>query len=242
MLFLQTGLFCVILLWLNFSVAFAQDISLPEPNFKKPVLQALKNQRSVRSFDGKDLSDQELSELLWAAFGINRPETGGRTAPSGGNSRETDIYVILKKGAYLYNPQEHRLDLVTSEDLQPILWTQDYAQSVPVHLAYVSNLNRFTQKLPIEYTMMHSGLIAQNVNIYCASEGLGSVVRSPRDSGKLHKALNLTENQKVTAWHAVGHPGVAENLQSDKGGGKSGRKGSAPTGKGGSIPPLVRPN
>ena len=212
------------------------DIKLPEPDFKKPIIQALKNQRSIKSFDDKDLSDQELSEVLWAAFGINRPETGGRTAPSGGNSQETDIYVILKKGTYLYNPQEHRLDLVTNENLQSILVTQVYAKSVPVHLAYVANLNKFTQKLPIEYTMMHSGSIAQNVNIYCASVGLGSVMRSPRDSGRLHKALNLREDQKVTVWHAIGYVNVGGDIPSEPGKG-----GSTPTGEGGIITPLVRP-
>ena len=88
---LKIGLICTIMFCFSVPVTLAQDIKLPEPDFKKPVLQALKNQRSIRSYDGTDLSDQELSELLWAAFGINRPETGGRTAPSGGGSHEIDM-------------------------------------------------------------------------------------------------------------------------------------------------------
>jgi len=245
---LKAGLFCTILFCFSFSGAFAQDIKLPEPDLKKPVLKALKNQRSVRSFDSKEVPLQLLAEVLWAGFGINRPETGGRTAPSGGGSREIDIYVVLKKGTYKYNPQEHSLDLVTNEDLRPIMFTQDYAESIPVNLAYVSNLNRLTTKLPIEYTMMHSGLVAQNVNIYCVSVGLGSVIRSPRDSGKLAEALNLREDQKVLAWHALGYPGTGGSEQAGKKGAKSGKKAAKkgtkrPKGKGGGggIPPLVSP-
>jgi len=105
------------------------------------------------------------------------------------------------------------------------MWTQSYAKSAPVHLAYVSNTDKFTRMLPADFTLIHTGLIAQNVNIYCAAVGLGTVVRSPRDGGKLHEALNLSENQKITVWQAVGYPGEGGDEQAGKGGAKGKAKG-----------------
>jgi len=207
------------------SKAFAQNIELPAPDMKKVIMMAFKNRRTHYSYEDKELSNQEISDLLWAAFGINRPETGKRTAPSGGNRQETDIYVLLKKGTYLYNPKENRLDLVTKENLQHIMWTQPYAESAPVHLAYVSNTDRMVPALTSDFTMLHTGLIAQNVNIYCAAVGLATAVRTPRGGGKLHKALNLSEVQKITCWQAVGYPGEEIDMQTAKGGKKGGKKG-----------------
>ncbi len=213
---------------LNSQKAFAQDIKLPEQSMKNSIMEALKNRKSTRSYDGTELSDQELSEVLWAAFGINRSD-GKRTAPSGANTQETDIYVLLKKGSYLYNPQENKLELVSKENLQHIMFTQPYAESVPVHLIFVSNVNEVTDQLPPEYTLLHSGFISQNVSLYCAAVGLGTVVRSPRSGGELNKALKLSENQKITLWQAVGHPGEASDKKPEKGGGRGFGGGSKPS-------------
>jgi len=197
--------------------AFAQNIELPAPDMKKVIMKAFQNRRTHYSYLPKELSDQDLSDVLWAAFGINRPETGKRTAPSGGNRQETDIYVLLKKGTYLYNAKESRLDLVTKENLQPIMHTAPYAESVPVHLAYVSNTDKMVQALTSDFTMLHTGLIAQNVNIYCAAVGLATAVRTPRGGGKLHEALNLSEVQKITCWQAIGYPGPEVDMATAKG-------------------------
>ena len=195
--------------------ASAQDIDLPEPDFSKPIIQAYKNRETARSFSQKDISMEVLSEVLYAAFGVNRPESGNRTAASGGNSKETDIYVLLKTGTYIYNANEHRLDLVTKDNLQSIMHTQSYAKDIPVHLAYVSNTDRLTSRLTPEYTYVHAGLIAQNVEIYCSYIGLAAGIRTPRDGGKLNEALNLTEKQVVTIWHAIGYHGESTMTETD---------------------------
>src|ERR1039457_4099054 len=106
---------------------FAQSIDLPAPQKTggMPLMDALAKRSTARAFDSIELSPQQLSSLLWAAFGINRPD-GKRTAPSARNFQETDIYVLLKSGAYVYNAKSNKLDLVVAEDIRALGGTQAF--------------------------------------------------------------------------------------------------------------------
>jgi SagB-type dehydrogenase family enzyme len=204
----KVGLYCLLLYWVGATSAFAQDIKLPAPNLDKPIMQALKNRQSTRKYSSQELSDQTLSELLWAAYGINRPATGGRTAPSAMNARETAIYVLMAKGAYVYDAETQSLKLVTANNLLDLVARQEYVKPAPLHLVYVSDLGKLsrTGEKKELFAMAHTGFISQNVYLYCASEGLGTVVRAGMDVEGLHNALNLGKNQMITLTQTIGYP------------------------------------
>ncbi|MCX7797213.1 MAG: SagB/ThcOx family dehydrogenase [Melioribacter sp.] len=188
-----------------------EKIKLPTPQTEigKPLMQALKLRASVRAFDTKELSLQELSNLLWAAYGINRPESGKRTAPSAMNWQEYDIYVVLDNGAYLYNAKENELILITKGDIREYCGVQDFVKTAPVNLVYVADLSRVSrvnEEDKIIFVAADCGFIAQNVYLYCASEGLACVVRGLVNKEKLPQALKLNQNQKIILSQTVGYP------------------------------------
>ena len=145
----------------------AVSIKLPEPqtNGGKPLMQALKERRSSRAFSDEELPQQVLSDLLWAAFGINRSDSGMRTAPSAHNMQEIDIYVAMHKGLYLYEPKQHILKLVAMEDVRGVTGMQGFVTTAPVNLIYVADYSRM-DKVGNEkdfYSAIDTGFIAQNV-------------------------------------------------------------------------------
>jgi nitroreductase len=185
----------------------AQDlkpIPLPKPQTEggKPLMQVLKERKSTREFGADKLSPQALSNLLWAAFGINR-EDGRRTAPSASNRQEIEIYAVMADGTYRYDAKANQLEPVVKEDLRSATGSQDFVGQAPLNLVYVADLGK--QKLS-EWAFADTGFIAQNVYLYCASEGLVTVVRAmvPRDP--LAKALNLRPEQRITLSQTVGYP------------------------------------
>jgi len=159
-----------------------RPIDLPKPQMTggKPLMEALRDRQSIRSFQSKPLPAQVLSNLLWAAFGINRPESGKRTAPSARNWQEMDIYVVLPEATYLYDAKAHRLNPVLAGDHRAATGGQDFVKDAPVNLVLVADLAK-TGDASSESTRVSvavdAGLIAQNVYLFCASEGLGTVVR-----------------------------------------------------------------
>jgi SagB-type dehydrogenase family enzyme len=186
-------------------------IKLPDPqvNGGKPLMQALKDRTSSRSFSPQKLSDQTLSNLLWAAFGVNRPGTGKRTAPSAVNWQEIDIYVVTAEGLYLYNAKNQTLELISSGDIRAATGKQDYAKEAPVTLVYVADFLRMGKALKEDkelYSAADTGFISQNVYLYCASEGLATVVRGSIDRLALTKALKLRHDQKIILAQSVGYP------------------------------------
>ena len=204
----KVSLCCLVLFGVSAASAFAQDVPLPAPNLDKPLMQALQNRQSTRQYSSQEVSEQTLAELLWAAFGVNRPEAGGRTAPSAMNARETVIYVLLAKGTYLYDAEHHRLKLVAAKDLREFVTKQDFVKPAPVHLVFVADtgkLGRAGDKKAL-FAMAHTGFISQNVYLYCAAEGLGTIVRASMDVAGLQKALNLSENQLITLTQTIGYP------------------------------------
>ena len=190
----------------------------PQTDIGKPLMQALKDRRTERSFSIKKLPDQVLSNLLWAAFGINRPDSGKRTAPSAVNWQEIDIYVALEEGLFIYDAEAHSLNPVLAQDirketvaaLQPLGFS---VEDAPVQIIYVANgdkrnmLDVFTNASEEDmYAAADTGFICENVYLFCASEGLGAVVRGMVDREKLHGIIRLGPKQKVIFAQAVGYP------------------------------------
>jgi SagB-type dehydrogenase family enzyme len=172
-------------------------------------MQALKLRQSSRSFDSKPLPLQELSNLLWAADGINRPESGKRTAPSAVNWQEVDIYLAVPEGVYLYEAKSHGLTPIIARDLREATGRQPFVKDAPLNLVYVSdfakmkNASEDDKKL---YGAADVGFVAQNVYLYCASQGLAVVVRGMVDRPTLTKELNLRSDQRIILAQTVGYP------------------------------------
>ncbi len=191
--------------------ANAQDvIKLPAPKTEggMPLMQALKERRSGREFSPKKLSLDTLSNLLWAAWGINRPD-GHRTAPSARNSQEIDVYVAMSDGLFLYEPKQHQLQRILSDDIRAACGTNDYVKDAALNLVYVADLTRGNLKEPnaIEfYTGADTAFLAQNVYLFCASEKLSAVVRGSIDRPALAKIMKLRPDQKITLSQSVGYP------------------------------------
>lgn len=186
-------------------------VELPAPQITggMPLMQALKERRSTREFSSRKLPPQILSNLLWAAFGVNRPESGKRTAPSAMNWQETDIYVAMEDGLYVYDAKGNKLDPILAEDVRASTGTQSFVREAPVDLIYVANLAKIGQANAEEQTLYNSadtGFVAQNVYLFCASEGLGTVVRGSINRPALAKAMKLRPDQKIILAQTVGYP------------------------------------
>jgi SagB-type dehydrogenase family enzyme len=187
-----------------------KPIQLPPPQLEigKPLMQALKLRQSSRSFASKPLPLQEMSNLLWAADGINRPESGKRTAPTAMNWQEVDVYVVLKDGAFLYDPKLHSLNPINSDDLREATVRQPFTKEAPVNIVYVSDRARMTRASDEDKTLWGAadvGFVAQNVYLYCASQGLAVVVRGMVDRQKLATALKLRPEQKIILAQTIGY-------------------------------------
>jgi SagB-type dehydrogenase family enzyme len=179
----------------------------------KPLLQALAERHSTRDYSARALPEQVLSNLLWAAAGVNRPASGKRTAPSARDWREIDIYVALAEGVYRYDANGHALVLVSGEDLRAATGVQDFVAQAPVNLVYVAELSRMAgagSEQQILYAAADTGFIAQNVYLFCASEGLATVVRGSVDRAALAAQLGLGEHQRIILAQTVGYPAQGE--------------------------------
>lgn len=175
----------------------------------KPLMEALSLRRSARAFGPESLPTQMLSNLLWSAFGVNRPESGRRTAPSARNYQEIDVYVALPEGLFLYDAVAHELARILAEDVRPLTGTQDFVAQAPVNLVYVADMTRLEGSPPEErdfYAATHTGFIGQNVYLFCASEGLATVVRALIDREALAAAMGLRPEQRITLAQSVGFP------------------------------------
>jgi len=190
----------------------AQDLKpivLPPPQTDggRPLMQVLKERKTSREFSGEKLSPQVLSNLLWAAFGINRPE-GKRTAPSAMNWQEIDVYAATADGLFIYDAKANRLEPVLAQDVRAATGTQPFVASAPVNLVYVADIAK-TGSVGSDaelYTSADAGFIAQNVYLFCASEGLATVVRGSVDRAALAKVMKLRPEQKIVLAQTVGYP------------------------------------
>lgn len=209
----------VILLIMSLTLApemlSAQDIVLPAPNKSggKPLMDALSERQSGRSFSDNDLPLQQLSDLLWAAWGFNREAEGKRTAPSSHNRQEMDVYVTLKSGLYLYDAASNALKQIHDRDIRALTGTQDFPALAPVNLVYVADLTKrgLREDQTITDTDLlsswaNTGFMAQNVYLYCASEGLSCVIRAMVPREALAKEMNLTKSQVIILAQTIGKP------------------------------------
>ena len=189
---------------------WAQSIDLPAPQKTggMPLMEALAKRATTRAFDSKDLSPRQLSSLLWAAFGINRPD-GKRTAPSARNTQETDIYVLLKQGAYVYAANSNRLDLVVAEDIRAVSGAQSFLKDAPVTLVFVANLSKMgngSNEDKKNTANIDVGYISRNVYLFCASEGMATVAVGSVDRAALGAKLKLRPDQMIILGQPAGFP------------------------------------
>jgi SagB-type dehydrogenase family enzyme len=186
------------------------NVRLPPPAASSAITlaQALEHRHSTRDFLPDPIELPALSALLWAAAGINRPETGGRTAPSAHNWQEIDVYVVMAEGAWRYDPRESQLLLVSAEDLRALTGTQDFVASAPLNLVYVADFGRMEGARDEDRAFLagaDAAFIAQNVYLHCASAGLAVVVRALIDRRKLAHALGLKLTQRIALAQTIGH-------------------------------------
>lgn len=186
-----------------------RSLALPPPQATgtATLMHALRSRRSTREFASKPLPRAVLSTLLWSGFGVNRPASGGRTAPSAHNWQEIDVYAVLPEGAYRYDARDHALRLVVAADLRAATGVQDFVGTAPLNLVYVADFARMPDAGAEDRTFFASadaGFIAQNVYLYCATAGLACVVRGLVDRRKLAPLLELRVDQRIVLAQTVG--------------------------------------
>jgi nitroreductase len=184
-----------------------RELPPPRKDGGKPLFQALNLRRSIREYSDRALPPQVLSDLLWAAFGVNRA-SGDRTAPYWRHIMVIDVYAAMADGVWLYEPQRHALLLHMRSDIRAQTGLQDFVASAPLNLIYVAHGERMRDVAAEErrlYASVDAGFIGQNVYLFCASEGLATVFRGAIDYGKLNRAMQLGEEQFVTFSQTVGY-------------------------------------
>ena len=183
-------------------------LPLPEKRGGLSLMEALTIRHSSRDFASDPLPLQLLSNLLWAAYGINRPD-GGRTAPSALNAQEIDIFLALPSGAYRYDAAVNELQLVAASDLRRVTGYQDFVDEAPLDLVYVADYTRMS-RVPVgqreSYASVAVGAIVQNVYLFAVSNGLATVIRAWIDRAAIADALGLTHDQQVLLSQTVGYP------------------------------------
>jgi SagB-type dehydrogenase family enzyme len=194
--------------------AFAQElktIQLPEPRTTggRPLMEVLKDRHSSREFSDQELPLPVLSDMLWAAFGINRPDVKKRTAPSAVNWQEVDIYVATATGLFLYDAEAHALHQILSDDIREMTGAQAFVKDAPVNLVYVADYAKMGERSEDDkrfYSGADVGFIGQNVYLFCASEGLATVIRGSVDRTPLAEVMNLRPEQHIVLSQTVGYP------------------------------------
>ena len=205
-------IFCILICGAAFTMN-AQDlqtIKLNAPSKKggTTVMEAFSNRHSSREYSNKKLFIQDLSDLIWATIGINRQESGLRTAPSWRNFQDIDLYVCFPEGAYLYNAKEHLLEPVIKGDFYPLIATiQPYVNDAPVVLLLVSDFSKIVNdnNSPVLISALNAGIVSQNISIFCAGMNMVTVPRGFMDKEELKKALKLKESQHIILNHPVGY-------------------------------------
>jgi SagB-type dehydrogenase family enzyme len=196
------------------TLAVAQEevaLELPAPQALRNTLliDALKLRKSSREFSEKRLPLGLVSSLLWAALGINRPDSGKRTAPSAHNWQEIDVYAVLPEGIFRYDAAAHALQRIVSGDFRALTGLQDFVGRAPLNLVYVANLSRMTDASAEDrafFLAADAGFVAQNVYLFCASESLATVVRGLVDRKALAPAMRLRPDQRIVLAQTVGYP------------------------------------
>lgn len=198
--------FCILVCLAVATLVQAQNIQLPAPQRTggMPLMEALNARQTQRTFSSKPLSNQQLADLLWAAFGINR-ENGKRTAPSAHNKQEIGVYVALPTGLYLYQAQSNTLERILDQDIRAQTGKQPFVKTAPVCLIFVADYDRMKTEAEF-YSATDTGYISQNVYLFCASAGLHTVVLGSVDRAALQAAMKLKPTQHIVLTQPVGLP------------------------------------
>ena len=170
----------------------AIKLNAPDKTRGASVMEALANRHSEREFANKKLSQQDLSDLMWAAIGINRKD-GKRTAASALNKQDVDVYVLMEEGAYLYDPKAHQLNPVAEGDHRPLIGGKQTSGNVG------------TPQLRERFGALDAGLVSQNIALFCSGCGLVTVPRGSMEADALKKVLKLSDSQIPMINHPVGY-------------------------------------
>jgi nitroreductase len=187
----------------------AISLSKPQIDSGSPFMKLLEKRSSSREFSPEPLPLQVLSSLLWAGFGISRPDSGRRTAPTASNRQEIDIYVAGSDGLYVYDAKANTLKPLIPNDIRALTGHQAFVKEAPVNLIYVADyakMGTLTDEDKLLYSGAATGFISENVYLYCASVGLITVVRANIDKPQLAMAMKLRPDQKITLAQSVGYP------------------------------------
>lgn len=195
------------------SAAGAQElrnIKLERPDMSRKVtmMKAFEERKSTRGFSAKELSLQDLSDLLWAAIGYNRPAEQKRTAPTAMNRQEVDVYVFSQNGVYLYDAASHELKQVSTTDAREYIASgQDFAKEAPISLLIVSDMKRFGSKDTgaLAMSAVDAGIVSQNISLFCAGAGLATVPRGTMNKAKLSELLGFDSDKVLQLNHPVGY-------------------------------------
>ena len=194
---------CLTMLAASLSAQDSKTIVLNPPDLNRglSVMKALSARASATEFDTAALKLQDLSDLLWAANGVNRPESGKRTAPSARNAQDIDVYVCMQKGIYLYNATRHALELIAEGDYRKLAaGSQDYVTKAPVICLLVSDVSRFPSgddSQRMVWAAEDAGIVSQNISVFCASLGLSTRCRASMDKENLGAVLKLKDSQHL---------------------------------------------
>jgi len=184
------------------------QLAKPQATSGNALLNLVGKRASTREFAPDPLPVAVLSNLLWAAFGISRPD-GKRTAPSARDRQEIDIYVAAPDGLFIYDPRGNLLKPVAGADVRALTGTQPYVKQAAVNLIYVADTTKMGE-MPQDQKMLwmgaDTGVIAENVYLFCAAEGLATVLRAMIDRPALAKAMKLRADQVITLSQSVGYP------------------------------------
>jgi SagB-type dehydrogenase family enzyme len=186
------------------------ELSKPDMTGGKPLMQVLASRQSSREFSADTLSLPVLSNLLWAACGVSRAESGKRTAPSARNMQEIDVYVAMAHGLYVFEPKSHTLQPILAADIREHSGMQPFVKDVPVNLIYVADYARMGDGPEADkamYAATDAAFISENAYLFCASEGLATVVRGSVEREALAKTMQLRADQKIILAQSVGYPG-----------------------------------
>ncbi|ADQ80120.1 nitroreductase [Paludibacter propionicigenes WB4] len=177
-------------------------LQAPDTLGGKPLMQAISRRKTDRSFDSRNLSLKHLSEILWVANGVNRAK-GKRTVPSAMGLYPLQTYAVLANGIYLYNPLKQQLEPVIKGDFRNLAGTQNFVEVAPLNLLFIAKARNANDNF--QSAIMDSGYCGQNVYLYCASEGLRTVVRASAKDAELLKVMNLGSNYKFILAQTVGY-------------------------------------
>jgi SagB-type dehydrogenase family enzyme len=203
-------LICIAMLIMAKPLFAQEEIALPNPEktVGKSLMVCLSERKSAREFSSKEISLQEISNILWAANGINREEEGKHTAPTANNRQNMELYVILPAGAYFYMEKEHKLKLVNPGNHMKSAGRQDFVEKAAMNIVIVSDMSKLadsSDENKLLYAGIHTGAIMQNIYLYCASAELNTVARRYFDEELVSEVLKLSPDKKPVLAQTIGY-------------------------------------